>query len=230
MKKIITRFNDLFPYISTIDYYRDKYNIPIPKEFDFSNKYISYSTNNITWIKLRLQDSSSWSEILTKILGVDIKIIRDYETQDKLISKLYIKFKEEYKLPYNYYKLIQEDKELYYYLNLRERNEYLNKWNLETTDIYTPFNQNEFIFYQKISTQNKYYDIKKFGHYFDNGCSCNLCFEKRKNIINDIKTNINFDIKKYKPIQDNNLSCASKILLKCFYGLPTSVDKIYNVS
>jgi hypothetical protein len=230
LEKIIKRFNDIFPYISTIDYYKDIYNIPFPKEFDFENKYISYTSNNITWIKLRLQDSLYWSEILTKIFGTEIKIIKDYETQHKLTSELYKKFKNEYKLPYNYYKLMEENDELNFYLNYHEKNDYLNKW-INNNNIYIPFSKYEFDFYIKISNENKFYDLKKSGHYFDNGCSCNNCFENRKLIIEDIKNHENnFDIKKYKPILHNfNSEYKSNIFIKYFYENDKIIDMIYTV-
>jgi hypothetical protein len=231
IEKIIKRFNDIFPYISTIDYYKDIYDIPFPKEFDFENKYISYTSNNITWIKLRLQDSLYWPEILTKIFGTEIKIIKDYESQYKLTSEIYKKFKNDYKLPYNYYKLMEENNELNFYLNYEEKIEYLRKWFDNTTTTYSPFNEYEFNFYIKISNENKFYDLKKFGHYFDNGCSCNNCFENRKLIIEDIKKNEqNFDIHKYKPIlHDFNSEYKSNIFIKYFYENDKIIDMIYTV-
>ena len=231
LEKIIKRFNDIFPYISTTDYYKDVYNIPFPAEFDFNNKYISYTNNNITWIKLRLQDSSQWSTILTNILGTEIKIIKDYETQNKLISDLYIKFKNEYKLPYNYYKLFEDNSELNFYLTKQEKNIYMNKWLNNTTTIYTSFTKYEYDFYMKISNENKFYDIKKSGHYFDNGCICDMCFKYRKQIIEDIKNDEkNFNIKKYNPIiHDINDTYRNNIFIRFFYENDKTLDMIYTI-
>ena len=197
LNKIINRFNDIFPFISTIDYYKDLYNVPYPTKFDFENKYLVYTSNNITWIKLRLQDSNEWSTILNKILGIEIKILKDYQTQNKNIGILYKQFKDEYKLPYNYFQLIQNLDEFNYYLNEDEKKEYLNEWNKKIIGIYSPFTNIEFEFYNKISYDNQFYSIKKCEHYFDNGCICKECFDSRDKIIKIINLDEkNFDIKK----------------------------------
>jgi len=40
LDKIINRFNMIFPYIANEDYFMDKYNINIPYNYDYKDKYI----------------------------------------------------------------------------------------------------------------------------------------------------------------------------------------------
>lgn len=233
IEKIIKRFNDIFPYISTKDYYRDIYNINYFKEFDFDNKYLIYTSNNITWIKLRLQDSSEWSNILTKLLGTEINLICDYETSNKDINILYEKFKSEYKLPFNFFKLIEENDELKFYMNFNDRYEYLNKWNKNMSGLYKSFTQIEFDFYNKISLENKFYEIKKSGHYFDDGCLCLDCSNNRSIVTNDYNDNDNkqkFNLKKYrKIIHQSDIQHRYSIFVKCYYDDNKIVDMVYSV-
>lgn len=231
LEKVINRFNDIFPYISTTDYYKDIYNVPYPKEFDFENKYLLYTSNNITWIKLRLQDSDEWSSILTKILGTEIKILKDYQTENKNIGLLYEKIKKDYKLPYNYFQLISNLDELNYYLNDQEKEEYLEKWNKKIIGIYNSFSKNEFNLYVRISNENQFYTITKSRHYFDNGCICKLCFENRNKIIQIMNNNKKiFNLKKYDPIlHENNSDYKCNIFIKCFYDDGKIVDMVYQV-
>jgi hypothetical protein len=112
---LIRRFNSLFPYLGTGDYFFDKYDIDIPETFDFENKYLLVEKNNIKYIKLRLSDSVEWSKILTSILNMDIVIVKDYQTENKVIGEVYKKFNEQYKIPYNLLQVIAQCKYFNYY-------------------------------------------------------------------------------------------------------------------
>lgn len=230
LNKITERFNNIFPYISNQDYYREIYNIPKIEQFDFENKYLIYSSNNVTCIKLRLNDSDEWSNILTKILGTEITIVKDYETTNKKIGLFYEKFKKEYKIPYNLFKQIEESEELKFYYNDKERTEYLNKWLKNIIGIYNSFTPIEYNFYKKISLDNQFYDIKKSGHYFDDGCVCTICSDKRKKILSNIKMNIKIKVIEYCTIlHDFDSNPHSKIFVKCFYPNSDIIDMVYNV-
>ena len=91
--RIIERFNKLFPYLGNGDNFMDVFDIPKPKEFNFRDKYLHIENKGIQYIKLRLQDSECWGEILTTLLKHEIKIVKDYETMNKPIRDIYLQFK-----------------------------------------------------------------------------------------------------------------------------------------
>ena len=209
IEKIFKRFNDLFIHFNEIDYFNEYYGCDKISKFDFDNKYVIQEIDNVIYIKLRLQDSEFWSEILTNILGTKIYMIQDYQTSNKNIGELYLKFKNEYKLPYNYYKLIQNDKILDIYQSQTEKNNYLKKWFENITKPYIPFTNEEYYFYNKISGENKFYCANTHNlHYDDDGCICNLCNEKRKIVHYNLENNISQEIcirHLYDENYDNNI-------------------------
>jgi hypothetical protein len=182
IKRIINRFNKIFPYLENGDHYFDKYQIENPVDFDFSNKFTIQEVNNVKYIKLRLCDANLWSNILSNIFKSDIIIIHDYLTENKNIGELYKKFKENYKLPINYYELIKNNKYLNFYYNNEEKNKYLNMWENKTTVFFQPYTLNEYNFYIQLCLENQSIADVDYNHYIDNGCFCKLCTLKRKNI------------------------------------------------
>lgn len=184
LTRIINRFNRIFPYIATNDYFMDKYNIVIPETFDYNKKYIMVKQDNIHYIKLRLKDSSEWGNILTSLFKEEICIINDYETHNKPISDLYKKFKEEYKLPINYLDLINQCKYLQYYYSEEEKNDYISMWrNKIISRACEHYTENEYKLYEKISIENMCYNSIQLEHYIDNGCLCKFCSEKRGELL-----------------------------------------------
>ena len=135
VNKIIKRFNDIFLHIGSEDYYTSRYKLKKPKNFDFEKKYLKYSNNDITYIKLRLIDAKYWGKILTEILNTEIIIVPDHETKNKKIGLLYDNFIKNYKLPKNYYNEIFNCNLLKYYYTEIERKEYLDKWKLKNRTI-----------------------------------------------------------------------------------------------
>jgi hypothetical protein len=189
IQKIIDRFNKIFPHIGNEDYFKEKYNIEIPPLFDFEKKYILKEENGIKYIKLRMNDISSWNKILSEILETEIIIIKDYETESKLIGELYHKFKEIYQLPYSYFIELNNSPLLSYYYNNEEKKEYLDKW-LNRIDNHSikPYTKKEYDFYLKLCVENRYYNhFIQINHYMDNGCVCKFCSIKRNEIIEKIK-------------------------------------------
>jgi len=189
IQKIINRFNNIYPYIANEDYFMEKYNIIIPEKFDFEKKYLLFEENGIKYIKLRMNDINSWSKILTRIFETEIIIVNDYETKTKSIGEVYKNFKNIYKLPYNYFLLLNECPLLKYYYNDEERNNYLNIWieKIDNSKIIS-FTNDEYLFYLKISIENKFYNnYIQANHYMDNGCLCNFCSNKRKEFIKKLK-------------------------------------------
>lgn len=216
-EKITNRFNKLFPYLENGDHYHEKYNIKNPINFDFENKYTIQIINNIKYIKLRLMDSSIWNTILSKIFNKDIFIVNDYLTENKKIGPLYKKFKQDYKIPVNFINLISNCKYLNFYLNIQEKNNYLNKWQNKSTFYFEPFSPNEYYFYMDLSLENQNLDIIQRQHYIDEGCICELCKQKRENIYYNFKNNIsNNNIKIYhnEIVNEFNLNNKKNIISK----------------
>lgn len=182
IKRITDRFNKLFPYLENGDHYFEKYNILNPITFDFDKKYTIQIIDNIKYIKLRLCDSYLWGSILTNIFQYDIVIINDYKTEDKNIGKLYNEFKQNYKLPINYFDIIKNNKYFNFYYNEIERTNYLSDWKSRLCDFFNPYTEIEYNFYINLCLENQYiYDIQ-IDHYIDNGCFCKYCTNKRREI------------------------------------------------
>jgi hypothetical protein len=182
IKRISDRFNKLFPHLENGDHYMDKYNISEIIPFDFEKKYTIQEQNGIYYIKLRLCDSNLWGSILSSILQTDVIIISDYTTETKGIGTLYKKFKREYKLPSNFIETIKNCKYFNFYYNEEERRNYLNIWNRRLCESIIPYSKSEYDFYMNLCLENQYINDIQIEHYIDNGCFCELCREKRKDI------------------------------------------------
>ena len=182
IKRVSDRFNKLFPHLAIGDHYFDKYNIENPILFDFNKKYTIQEINNIKYIKLRLCDSKIWNYILSEIFKTEVILINDYQTNDKGVSDLYKKFKEEYKLPLNYFELVKNCKYLGFYFSEEERNKYLETWSNNTKDNFIPYTSDEYKFYVNLNLENQYINDIQLEHYIDNGCFCTYCSHKRKEI------------------------------------------------
>jgi hypothetical protein len=180
IKRITDRFNKLFPHLAQGEHYFDKYNIDEPIPFNFNKKYTVQEINNVKYVKLRLCDSKVWGELLSNVLKTDIVLINDYQTETKQIGELYQRFKNEYRLPSNYFNLIKECKFLNFYYSEEERNKYLNEWQNKLSENASPYTESEYDFYVVLYLENQYINDIQTEHYIDNGCYCNLCKSKRK--------------------------------------------------
>jgi|688.fasta_scaffold244261_1 hypothetical protein len=182
ISRIINRFNSLFPFLSYGDYYTDKYDLDLPEKFDFEKKYLIIEKDNVTYIKLRLKDSNEWNKILQEIFAIDVVIIIDYKTENKPISELYKNFKNEYMLPSNLLEIINNCKYLNYYYSIQEKEEYLNLWSQKLSVDFVPYTEEEYTFYKKLCSENKFNNKVQREHYIYNGCICGPCQIKRRNI------------------------------------------------
>jgi hypothetical protein len=182
IKRIIYRFNKIFPHIENGDHYFEEYEIKEPILFDFNKKYTIQEINNIKYIKLRLSDSHLWGSILSNIFQSEVVIINDYKTEDKDIGNLYKKFKNEYKLPSNYFELIKNNKYFNFYLTEQERRNYLNIWSSKLCEEFIPYTEDEYKFYMNLCLENQYINDIQVDHYIDNGCFCKHCKNKRREI------------------------------------------------
>ena len=176
---VINRFNNIFPYIGNGDHFIDKYNITIPDKFDYEKGYNLVIQNDIKYIKLRLKDADKWGQILTELLNTEIKMVKEYETNNKSLKDLYILFKDNYRIPANILDEIKNCKYLNYYYSSSEIIEYLNKWNNKLTANYTYYNPDEYNLYHKLSSENKHINEIQSNHYSDEGCICKYCNMKR---------------------------------------------------
>ena len=188
--KVINRFNNIFPWIGIGDHFIDKYNIKIPETFDYTNKCTLVNENGIKYITLRLKDSNEWGNILTKILGFTIHIIKDYETSNKPIKDLYKLFKSSYKIPINLLNEQINDKYLKYYYSEKEIKNYYNEWLINSTLLRNSYTKEQFILYKQITTENSHLEKIQQEHYFDEGCICNACCIKRMETISKILSGI----------------------------------------
>jgi hypothetical protein len=186
LDKIINRFNKIYPFIGNGDHFIDTYNIDIPSTFDISNKYILLEQNGINYIKLRLKDSDLWSDILTNILKINVKIVKDYETSKKTINETYVRFKEKYKIPINYLEELDNCSYFNYYYSEKEKEEYFSKWSNKVDVYYKPFTPSEYKIYEYTSNENKYMEDIQIHHYLDEGCICKACYIKRIHMANKI--------------------------------------------
>lgn len=178
--RIIKRFNQVFPHLLTNDNFRTKYQVPIPETFDFNRKFISAEVDGIKYFKIRLKDSGEWRNILKDILGVEIYIANDYETNKKPINRIFLLFKQYYKIPVNFLETIENNDSLKYYYSEEERNQYLNSWKMKMNN--TPavtFTPEEYVFYSDVALDNQYIGEIQLDHYIDNGCLCMGCCRKR---------------------------------------------------
>ena len=223
IEKIINRFNKIYPFIGNGDHFIDTYNINIPDSFDFNKKYICMKENNITYIKLRLKDSKEWDNILSKLLNVNMKIIKDYETSKKEIKTLYLLFKEKYKIPINYLEELDNCIYLNYYYNEKEKEEYFNEWSNKIDKINKPFNIDEYRIYDYISSDNKYMEDIQKKHYLDQGCLCRACFIKRNNIQKQI---MNGEVINNEVLHDN---AKSEYIIKKIEIYKKMMDKVSKI-
>lgn len=181
--KLIQRFNRLFPYLATSDYYREVYNISYPEQFNFGKKYLNQNIDGVKYIKLRLYDSNEWPRILREILGANIAIVNDYETENKPIKDIYKRFKEQYRIPSNFLDSVRACKNMNYYLSPQEIQQYIHSWQTKQAGAFNPFTENEYKIYNEISRENQYINDIQRSHYMDVGCSCTGCSRKRNIIL-----------------------------------------------
>lgn len=190
IKKIINRFNKIFPHIANGDHFLDKYNIPVPESFDWNNKYLQINHNGINYIKLRLRDSELWGDILTKILGTKICIVKDYETSKKAVKDLYAKFKANYKIPKNLLDQIISSSYVNYFFSPSEKEEYYSKWLQKSCDNFISYTKEQYKMYEDLTLENSHIDFIQVDHYMDEGCRCKACSIKRKLIVSKILSGI----------------------------------------
>lgn len=181
VNRLIARFNNIFPHIANGDHYFDKMtDIIKPVQFDFEKKHLVQKVFDITYIKLRLRDSAHWGKILTDILGTEITIVNDYETNNTPLKELYQEFKNAYKLPTNYISQIETCPYFKYYLSHDEQNAYISKLNSNRAPQVTGYSSSEYNIYLNICIENRWNASVDTNHYIDEGCTCRACSKQRR--------------------------------------------------
>jgi hypothetical protein len=188
IEKINTRLFECWDHLGKDDFYNTMFvehgATPIPEDYDWKlNPYYISKNNNITFIKLRLQDSHLWDKILSNVFNIPIVIVKDYTTESRITGAFYKKFCNDFRLPNNLFLKLIQCNELKKYLTTSERNEYFEKWmDKQVYNINPPnsFNEAEYEFYTYISKNNQFYYRPLVKHYLDDGCLCSHCSIQRK--------------------------------------------------
>jgi hypothetical protein len=188
VNKVINRFNNIFPYLANGDHYIDKYNInsELPEIFPHNQKYLIIEKNGVKYIKLRLKDSDEWERILSVIFRHKICIVKDYQSENKIISDLFKNFTEKYKIPENFLNEIMQCKYLNYYYSHDEKEEYFNKWNSKKCENIICYTPDQYKVYEDITLENCHVDRVQLHHYIDDGCNCQACKIKRNRVKHSI--------------------------------------------
>ena len=147
--------------------------------------------SEISYIGLRLRDSNIWGDILTKIFGFKICIVKDYESNNKPIKDIYNSFKNHYKIPINLLNDIMKCKYLNYYYSEQEKNVYYSEWLCKSTDEKVCYTLEQYRLYQEITIENAHMDYIQLEHYMDEGCLCKACNIKRNDIASKLMRGIN---------------------------------------
>lgn len=185
VNRIIKRFNSIFPYLANGDHFIDRYGIneELPEVFPYEQKYLIIEKNGIKYLKLRLKDVDEWENILSHIFGHKICIIKDYQSENKIIGDLFKNFLEKYKIPENLLnEFIVPCRYLNYYYSQEEKNNYFEKWNLKKCEIFIPYTLEQYKVYEDITLENCHMDHVQLNHYIDDGCSCQACIIKRNRV------------------------------------------------
>jgi len=181
--RLIKRFNRIFPFIDTANYFLGKYELSDIPKFNAADKHAVVREKGVCYIALRLSDSPHWGAILSSIIGQQIKCIRDYETKNKPINKLYETFVREYKLPNNFIEMVETDANLMYFCSEQEQSAYINKWkNRLLGDVREPFTPHQYDMYNETTIENACFTQIQYNHYIDDGCKCVACNSKRRSM------------------------------------------------
>lgn len=99
------------------------------KDSKINSSIFASKRNNITYVLARLKDSEIWPELLKDYLPEsNFQIHRENDTENKCQGEVYKLFKEKYKLPKNFFDMIQFNDQFINYYTEEERTEYLAGW------------------------------------------------------------------------------------------------------
>jgi len=136
MQTIINKFNSVLQNIEeyqSIDEVFQYFNVPSFKSFDFPKKYNLKTHENITFVKIRFQEISEWSNILSTLFNTKVTINNHNLTEKKEINLLYNEFKNVYKIPKSYLSnQLVKDSAFKIYNSKKEQAKYIEKWLLKS--------------------------------------------------------------------------------------------------
>jgi hypothetical protein len=220
---IIKVFNDLFLYLIHVcntNKLLTDYGINI-KDHKINSAVFAAKKDYTTYILIRLKDSDKWPELLKEFLpNGDFQIHRENDTENKCLGEIYKLFKANYKLPKNFFEIIQLNDQFINFYTEEERNEYLTTWEtkLDNND-YTPFTKEEAKSYIKNKREVYSEDLKTIRTNIMNhnkstegNCVCDECIQEREATIafynllqNDV---INFEFE-MESTEENNQELKS---------------------
>jgi hypothetical protein len=133
VQEIISWFNNNLLYnietYESINQILNYYNIPLFDRFNFDKKYNITKKDNKIFIKLLFKDINNWDKILSEIFEKPIIIHNSNLTENKPINDLYVKFKNEYKVPKDYIiNYLPKDKEFKIYNTEKNQKAYIEDW------------------------------------------------------------------------------------------------------
>lgn len=132
IEELIELFNSNWLYsleeYESINEIMDHYNVPRFTYFNFVNRYNIKIQKNMIFIKLHFNDVKQWDKILSKITNRKIMIQKSNLSENKEYHQIYSEFKKQYKLPKEYLKVIENNRDFKIYNSPLEQIEYINKW------------------------------------------------------------------------------------------------------
>lgn len=206
LDRIFRRFYSVFPHIANEDCFMERYGIDgqhLPSHFhesatilgagagtgaDMPPVALQVTLDGICYVKLRLQDSSAWSDYLSTLFMCPIQMVMDNQTENKRagIAELYKRFKEEMCIPLTWWReYIEADMYFQYYLSEPEKHAYREKWvgaiveDEGFFEVYSAFTAEEYALYFRISCENMSRANIQPDHYLDEGCRCMACSVQR---------------------------------------------------
>uniref|UniRef100_A0A6C0BDL1 Prolyl 4-hydroxylase alpha subunit Fe(2+) 2OG dioxygenase domain-containing protein n=1 Tax=viral metagenome TaxID=1070528 RepID=A0A6C0BDL1_9ZZZZ len=114
--------------------------------FDLSLDYKVVKYNNLTFIKLKFSSIEKWSEILSNIIGEEIKMEKDNLSSDKEYKEYYQNFRENIQIPKSLLDYFINLETFKRYNSLEEIEKYTQKWKLQTI--------NDDVFFEKLKCSN----------------------------------------------------------------------------
>lgn len=188
---VINIFNNLFFYLIEAN---NENKIAADHNFQIKDHRVNpfvfaQKVNNLTYVLIKLKDSNIWQELLKDYLPEgNFQIHRENETENKCQGELYKLFKNNYRLPKNYFEIIKENKQFIDFYTEDERAEYLKDWQtkLDSRD-HLSFTKEEtethllnILEANKINMKNFRAKTGNHNRSTESNCVCDECVNERE--------------------------------------------------